>query len=141
MRYLDRVETDWPMRIQLPVGTEVPFHCTASGKVFLASLSIAKRTAFVKGLKLKRLTPNTLHDANTILDNVNKVVNRGYSLDREEFIEGMNAIAVPVTDGSGRYVASLAMHGPTSRFSVAVAKSRLGALSAGATALKSVMLT
>ena len=38
MVYLDRVETKWPLRIQLPVGTEVPFHCTASGKMYLSSL-------------------------------------------------------------------------------------------------------
>ena len=39
MSYIDRVETDWPFRVQLPVGSHVPFHCTASGKVFLASLA------------------------------------------------------------------------------------------------------
>ena len=33
MTYLDRAETEWPLRIQLPVGTQVPFHCTASGKM------------------------------------------------------------------------------------------------------------
>ena len=27
-----------PLRIQLPVGSKVPFDCTASGKVFLGSL-------------------------------------------------------------------------------------------------------
>ena len=31
MNYIDRVETDWAFRIQLPIGTNVPFHCTASG--------------------------------------------------------------------------------------------------------------
>jgi DNA-binding IclR family transcriptional regulator len=39
MTYLDRVETKWPLRIQLPVGTQVPFYCTASGKLYLSSLS------------------------------------------------------------------------------------------------------
>ena len=38
MVYLDRVETHWPLRIQLPVGTQVPFHCTASGKMYLSTL-------------------------------------------------------------------------------------------------------
>ena len=42
MNYIDRVETDWAFRIQLPIGTNVPFHCTASGKCFLASLSPKK---------------------------------------------------------------------------------------------------
>ena len=38
MHYLDRVETDWAFRVQLPRGSNVPFHCTASGKIFMSSL-------------------------------------------------------------------------------------------------------
>src|ERR1700756_5188568 len=34
--YLDRVESDWPLQIRLNVGSHVPLHCTASGKLFLA---------------------------------------------------------------------------------------------------------
>jgi len=60
MIYVDRVETDWPFRVQLPVGTHVPFHCTASGKTFLASLAPKARQAMVRSLQLKELTPNTI---------------------------------------------------------------------------------
>ena len=44
MVYLDRVETHWPLRIQLPVGTQVPFHCTASGKLYLSSLRLERQS-------------------------------------------------------------------------------------------------
>src|SRR3546814_5699701 len=30
--YLDRVETHWPLRLQLSVGSHVPLHCTAMGR-------------------------------------------------------------------------------------------------------------
>ena len=36
--YQDRVETRWPLRMQLSVGTLVPFHCIASAKMYLSSL-------------------------------------------------------------------------------------------------------
>lgn len=36
MVYAERVETKWPLRIQLPIGTHVPIHCTASGKLYLS---------------------------------------------------------------------------------------------------------
>jgi len=29
MVYADRVETQWPLRLQLPIGTRVPLHCSA----------------------------------------------------------------------------------------------------------------
>jgi len=34
--YLDRVEADWPLRLHLPVGSTLPPHCCASGKLLLA---------------------------------------------------------------------------------------------------------
>src|SRR3546814_3491183 len=36
--YLDRVETHWPLRLQLSVGSHVPLHCTAMGKLFLSQM-------------------------------------------------------------------------------------------------------
>ena len=38
MIHVERVETQWPLRIQLPIDTRVPLACTASGKVHLGSL-------------------------------------------------------------------------------------------------------
>ncbi|MEX0283647.1 MAG: IclR family transcriptional regulator [Paracoccaceae bacterium] len=124
MNYLDRVETDWPFRIQLPIGTSVPFHCTASGKTFLASLAPKKREALVASLNLEKMTPNTLDDHQTLLDELSKVRKQGFALDQEEFLEGMVAIAVPVVDPHGRFIAAVAYHGPTQRMSLATAIER-----------------
>lgn len=118
MSYLDRVETDWAFRILLPIGSNVPFHCTASGKCFLASLTPRAREKFVSSLSLTRMTPSTLTDPEPLLEELKSVSRLGYSLDREEFMEGMIAIAVPVKDPAGRFIAALAYHGPTQRISI-----------------------
>ncbi|MBE1283753.1 MAG: helix-turn-helix domain-containing protein [Rhodobacteraceae bacterium] len=118
MRYLDRVETDWAFRIQLPVGTNVPFHCTASGKCFLASLAPKARAQLVSSLTLTRMTGATHVAAEPLLEELKQIARQGYSLDQEEFLDGMVAIAVPVTDPSGRFVSALAFHGPTQRISI-----------------------
>jgi DNA-binding IclR family transcriptional regulator len=127
MNYLDRVETDWPFRIQLPIGTSVPFHCTASGKTFLSSLATAKRNALVASLELTKRTEHTIHDPDHLLQELKTIRKQGYALDQEEFINGMIAIAVPVTDPAGRFIAGLAYHGPTQRMSLkeAVEKKRI----------------
>lgn len=124
MTYQDRVETDWPFRIQLPVGTHVPFHCTASGKAYLASLPKAERARLVHVMQLKAETQNTITDPNQLLNELQDIALQGYSLDREEFIDGMVAIAVPVLDGTKRFCASVAVHGPTQRMSVEAALSQ-----------------
>ncbi|MEL6519395.1 MAG: IclR family transcriptional regulator [Pseudomonadota bacterium] len=119
MSYLDRVETDWAFRIQLPIGSHVPFHCTASGKCFLASLAPKARETLVSSLQLERKTAHTHTTPDSLLKEIADIARDGYALDREEFMEDMVALAVPVTDAQGRYMASLSFHGPTQRISIA----------------------
>ena len=139
MHYMDRVETDWPVRIQLPVGTVVPFHCTASGKAYLSSIPFKRRKSFIRTLDLKKFTPNTQADHDALIEDTERVALRGYALDEEEFIEGMNAIAVPVADDEGRYVASLAFHGPKQRLSIETAIANVGEIREGSLALRAAL--
>lgn len=132
MRYIDRVETDWSFRIQLPIGTNVPFHCTASGKTYMASLPPRARRGLIEALTLEMRTPTTLIDPDALLAELKQVAKQGYAADNEEFMEGMVALAVPVRDTAGRYVASLAVHGPMMRMSLQDALERLPVLQAGA---------
>jgi len=140
MSYVDRVETDWPFRIQLPVGSNVPFHCTASGKAFMASLPPKARTSFVATLNLETLTPRTLTDPETVLAELAGVARQGYALDNEEFMDGMVAIAVPVLDHQRRYIASLAFHGPKQRIDLKDAIARKDILINGAQRLSDALL-
>lgn len=121
MRYVDRVETDWPFRVLLPVGTDVPFHCTASGKVFMSNMSPTARKTFVECLDLKSFTSQTLTESEALLLELSEICKRGYALDNEEFFDNMVAIAVPVHDTQNRFVAALACHGPRPRFNLETA--------------------
>ena len=124
MIYVDRVETNWPFRIMLPVGTHVPFHCTASGKTFLASLPKLRRKQMIESLDLEAHTSQTHTTVEALEAELQAIRRNGFALDREEFYTGMVAIAVPVTDGAGRYFAALACHGPVQRFSLVDAEAR-----------------
>lgn len=132
MMYLDRVETNWPFRIQLPAGSNVPFHCTASGKTFLSSMTNATRKKFVESMNLKSLTTNTFTDPIELHQELAKIAKQGYAIDNEEFVEGMLAVAVPIKDAKGRYCASLAYHGPIQRLSLDVALANKNCLFEGA---------
>src|SRR5690606_3359907 len=35
VRYIDRVEAQWPLSLRLEPGSELPLHCTAVGKLLL----------------------------------------------------------------------------------------------------------
>ena len=124
MIYVDRVETNWPFRIMLPVGTHVPFHCTASGKTFLASLPKLRRKQMTESLNLEAHTSQTHTTVEALEAELQAIRRDGFALDREEFYTGMVAIAVPVRDGAGRYFAALGCHGPVQRFSLVDAEAR-----------------
>lgn len=140
MSYKDRIETDWPFRVQLPVGSHVPFHCTASGKTYLASLRKHERLRLIHARPLRKATENTITETEPLMQELRKISRRGYALDREEFIVGMVAVAVPVRDTSGRYMASIGVHGPAQRFSLERAESLAPVLEAAASDLAEVMM-
>lgn len=118
MTYLDRVETKWPLRIQLPIGTQVPFHCTASGKMYLSTLRDRTLEAVLSARPLEALTEKTLTTTQALREELEKTRARGYSQDDQEFMSGMTAVAVPVKDSAGRLIATLSVHAPDQRHSV-----------------------
>jgi DNA-binding IclR family transcriptional regulator len=128
MVYLDRVETEWPLRLQLPIGTRVPLHCTASGKLFLSTLAPAARAAVLRSVPLERRGPNTLTDAKGLGAALDEIRRTQVGTDDEEFLEGMVAVAVPVTDAAGRFFAALAVHAPLMRMTIDQAKSHVPVL-------------
>lgn len=123
--YLDRVEAKWPLRLTIDVGEHVPLHCTASGKLFLAHKPKRDRNALIRQLRLERLTPHTITDPERLRAECDAIVKRGFSWDREEFVLGLTAIAVPVTDASGSVRAAVAVHAPTGRLTFDQAVERL----------------
>ncbi len=128
MIYLERVETEWPLRIQLPQGTRVPLHCTASGKLYLSTLAPNHLLRFLNAIELDRHTENTITDRDALMAELDVIQQQGYSLDREEFMPSMIAVAVPVLDSNDRLMATLAFHAPTQRFDIDRALEHLEAL-------------
>src|SRR6056297_2259808 len=119
MVYVERVETEWPLRIQLPIGTRVPFYCTASGKMYLSSLARTHLMKYLAATDLEARTPNTITDRDRLIEEIGGIRAQGYTIDREEFMHDMIALAVPITDVNGRLIATLAFHAPTQRFDIA----------------------
>jgi len=118
MVYLDRVETKWPLRIQLPIGTHVPFHCTASGKLYLSSLRTDKLERLLGGLDFERFTDRTITNPDDLMRELSEIRSRGYSTDNEEFLDGMAAVAAPICDSENRFLTAIAIHAPVQRLGI-----------------------
>lgn len=130
--YVDRVEARWPLRLTLDVGSHVPLHCTASGKLLLAHLPAADADLLIDNVSLAPFTRNTITQAARLRRECAAIRRVGWSADREEFITGLIAVAVPVRDADGVVRAAIAMHAPIARVTVEAAARRLPRLRAAA---------
>ena len=137
--YLDRVESHWPLRLHLAPGSRVPVHCTASGKLFLATLPKARRAALLRALPLERHAPATIVDAAALERELEALRRRDLGIDAEEFIVGLVAVAVPVRDRRGRVAAAVAVHAPAARMPLAAALGHVGAMREAAAAIGAML--
>lgn len=116
--YIDRVETREPLRLHVEPGTHVPLHCTASGKLFLAQMPAQRRRAMLTHLELTPQTDRSITDVGVLESELERIHARGVGIDSEEFVRGMVAVAVPISNAEGHCVAALACHAPTARKSL-----------------------
>ncbi|WP_137919946.1 IclR family transcriptional regulator [Hydrogenophaga sp. 2FB] len=134
--YLDRVESAFPLRMELRPGTRVPAHCSASGKLFLAWMGARPRRALLDGLALTRYTANTLTQRSALEAELKAIRRDGHAVDAEEFVDGLVCVAVPVFAPSQRTVrCALALQAPAARMTLAQARAQLPRLEAAALAL------
>lgn len=141
MIYLDRVDTPWPLRFQLPIGTEVPFHCTASGKLFLSTYSNRALEGVLNSLDLSPEGPNCATAPDELRRRLDQVRDAGYSWDNEEFMAGMIAFAVPIHDRAGRFIAALAFHAPIQRVSFEAGRAHVPTLMEGAAQMEQLLFS
>jgi DNA-binding IclR family transcriptional regulator len=89
---------------------DVPVHCSALGKVFLAWGALELPTG-----DLERPTPVTLTDPAALRRDGDRSRKRGWALTHDELEIGLTGIAVPVFGIHGDVVAALGISGPTPR--------------------------
>lgn len=139
MLYIDRVETQWPLRIQLHVGSRVPLHATSAGKMALSQIDDGKLGRYLKRAELRAYTAQTLTDPDRLREELRQIRQQGYSTDTGEFVPGMIAMAVPVLDRSGQLIATVSFHAPEQRLTLAEGMKYLPDLRAAAEELAALM--
>lgn len=116
--YLERIESDWPLRVHLQAGSRVPAYCTSGGKALLAHLPARTRRRLLTSRGLTAHTPNTITAVSQLDRNLAAARDNGFAINNEEFTPGIVGIAVPVPGPSGEVPAALACHAPSARISL-----------------------
>lgn len=121
--YLETVPGPQMVRLFTTVGNRVPLHATGAGKALLAWLPAPRREAILARVELRPHTGRTISDPAALRRAIEDIRERGYSIDDEEYDDGVRCVAVPVGP-LGAPIAALSVSGPASR----LGRSRLGEL-------------
>ncbi|MDC4769529.1 IclR family transcriptional regulator [Acinetobacter baumannii] len=119
MLYVDRVQTNWPLQVYLPIGAKVPLWCTSSGKLLLSFLTTEKRANVLRNIEITQYTKNTIIDIDALEEDIKTISQTRLGTDNEEFIAGMVACSVPILHPNGEIIGCLYTHAPTIRKSLA----------------------
>jgi DNA-binding IclR family transcriptional regulator len=102
---LDKAEGTGFLRAAPQIGSTVPPHATAVGKLYLTH---APESVALDDQSLEAFTPSTGTSPAFLAAEVERVRRQGYAENRDEWIPGLSAIAAPVFV-AGRMVAALAV--------------------------------
>jgi len=123
--YIEKVESEFAVRMSSRVGGRNPLHCTALGKCLLATGSEALSERVLSRPLMAR-TPRTHVDPDRLRQELSAVRARGWALDDEESDEGLRCIGASVRGAEGTTIAAVSISGPSTR----VTKARVRALAA-----------
>lgn len=107
--YVDKVASPQVLRVDHPVGALAPLHCTALGKVFLASGMRAVPET------LERFTERTLTKRVALERDLEEARERGFASDDEEFSPGVRCVAAALRRDDGTPTAAIGLSGPSAR--------------------------
>jgi DNA-binding IclR family transcriptional regulator len=102
--------------ISVPPGTRIPLLTGAMGRLVLASWTVEQRRAFLRTHPLPRLTEHSIMDPEQLLASVEETARAGIDMCHEEYLTGVNIVAVPITGPTGLPVALLCVFGFVSQF-------------------------
>ncbi|MBW2022967.1 MAG: IclR family transcriptional regulator [Deltaproteobacteria bacterium] len=112
---IDKVDSPVDIKVSSEIGMRIPLFAGATGKVLLAQMAEEEARDLLRRKKLKRYTPNTCTDPEKYLRIVQEVRRQGFALDKEEYIDGIRAIAVPVRNGQNSAPSALWVVGLSSQ--------------------------
>ena len=135
IRVLASVEGAGAVRVaEVERGPYLHAHARATGKLLLAFAPPEVRAAYLAAHPPERLTDHTIVTPAALEGELTAIRERGYSEDREEFVEGVSCVSAPLL-AEGVVVAAFTVSAPSQLYDRRRAKLRDAVLAAAAAAL------
>lgn len=104
-----------PVKTYARIGQQTYLHQHAAGKAILAFRPCQEVETIVNEHGLPAITEETITDRDALFEELERVRERGFALNRGESVRGLSAAGAPVTDTSGYAIGAISISGPTHR--------------------------
>lgn len=102
------------VKVGANVGRQVRLHCSAAGKIILSHYSRDRVNEILDMWGLPQNTKHTITDRDALFEELETVRDRGFAFNREEAVEGVHVVSVPVKP-EGKIIGTLCIAGPSHR--------------------------
>ncbi len=113
--YLHKIDSPMPVQAYTPEGQRAPAYCTSTGKAMLAYQPAEQIRQIAR--MIERHTDRTVSNATELTNELRKIRNRGYSVNRGEWRSSVRGVAAPIMNGAGEVIAAVGVFGPAERLS------------------------
>ncbi len=94
--YVERIQMNTLVDLDIPIGSRLPAYCTALGKVILAFMDRSEAERIIMESDLVAHTAYTETDPAKLLASLEEIRGQGFAINRQELFLGRNAVAAPV---------------------------------------------
>ncbi|MDR1560549.1 MAG: IclR family transcriptional regulator [Clostridiales bacterium] len=107
--YVEKLESEQPLRIVSEIGGRLPMHCSGLGKVLLAYKTAADVKLILHQRGMARVTRRTITEPAKLEKELALIRERGYAFDDREIMDGLRCVAAPIydRDGTVKYAVSV----------------------------------
>ena len=98
------------------LGKRMPIHTTSGGKAILSEMADEVAESILQRHGLSQITENTITGKDALYNELQHIRDEGVSYNDQEYIDGLRAIAVPITLPDGKVLGAIGLSGPSHRF-------------------------
>ena len=123
--YVARATPQRVVNVGISIGSRVPAYCVSTGRILLACLPPEQLSAYVKRVRMRKITPNTTTSKTRLRAEIKKARQQSWCMADQEFELGLRSISVPIRDRAGQVIAALNVCCPSTRVSPELIRTRM----------------
>lgn len=125
VKYEEPSESELSKEYRARIGSYYYMHSTGSGLAILAEYPTERVKEIINTWGLPAKTPHTITTQSELFEELDRVRERGYSIDDQGYTEGMRSVGKVVHGPGGKVLGALSVSGPSYRVDGSVLENKI----------------